>query len=501
MRVLSAQQMRDLEQTAVKNGSTYRKLMALAGAGASKALIKNGAKGKKVTIICGKGNNGGDGYVMAKFLSKDGCIVNIIRLGEPKTDDAKFNADIAAELNINTVDFPKDREMAFKLINEADYIVDAVYGIGFHGKLDENTAEIARAVNASNAFIMAVDIPSGVGCDNGSVKGECFEVDLTVTFTTLKPAHVLYPSMDYCGKVEVESVGIFDELINASEYVMQSTDEYLGKPLLPKRKKSSNKGTFGKLLAITGSYGMAGAAIMCGRAAQRSGVGLVNMALPKSIYPIVAEKLIEAVFTPLEETSDGIISADNCDKLIALSNKSSAVLIGCGLGHNDDTEKIIAELLKNSASPIILDADGINSIIPHIDLLRTSNVPIILTPHPGEMARLMNCSVSDVQNNRAEVAADFAKKYNVILVLKGAYTLISDGRSLLVNMSGNAGMARGGSGDVLAGIIASLKARGIEPLRAAACGVYVHGLAGDRAAERLSIETMLPTDMIDEIRF
>ena len=195
------------------------------------------------------------------------------------------------------VNFPEDKETAFELIKNADYIVDAVYGIGFRGALDENTAEIAKFVNTSKAFVMAVDIPSGVGCDDGSVKGECFKANLTVTFTTLKPAHILYPSIDYCGKTEVASVGISDELINLSEYIMQTTDEFLGEKLLPERKISSNKGTFGTLLAVVGSYGMAGAAIMCGKAAQRSGAGLVNIALPKSIYPIVAGKLIEAVFT------------------------------------------------------------------------------------------------------------------------------------------------------------------------------------------------------------
>lgn len=501
MRVLSAQQMRDLEQKAVENGSTYRKLMSLAGEGASKALLKNGAKGKNVTIICGKGNNGGDGYVMARFLAKDNCNVNIIRLGEPKTDDAKYNADIAAELDINIVDFPKDRETAFKLIDESDYIVDAVYGIGFRGKLDENTAEIARAVNNSNAFVLAVDIPSGAGCDDGSIKGACFEADLTISFTTLKPAHVLYPSMDYCGRVEVESVGISDELINASECIMQTTDEFLGSRLLPKRKISSNKGTFGTLLAVVGSYGMAGAAIMCGKAAQKTGVGLVNMALPKSIYPIAAGKLIEAVFTPLIESDYGISSAENCDKLIALANKSNAVVVGCGMGHNDDTEKIVCEILQRSEKPIILDADGINSIVPHIHLLKKAKAPVILTPHPGEMARLLGCTTSEVQQNRAKIAVNFAREHNIILVLKGANTLISDGKILLVNRSGNAGMARGGSGDVLAGIIGSLLAQGLNPLRAAACGVYVHGLAGDKTAKRLSKTTMLPTDMIEDISF
>ncbi len=500
MRVLTAKQMRELEQAAADNGATYSGLMERAGTAAANSLIKHGAvSGCKAAVICGRGNNGGDGYVIARVLRDAGVLVSIITLGVPKTEDAMLNAEKTAGLE--TVVFSDSRERAYEIINSADFTVDAVYGIGFRGELDEEASELAKAVNSSGAFVMSVDIPSGAGCDDGSVLGACFNADLTVTFTALKPAHVLYPSMDYCGDIEVADVGIPYELINSFDCVMETTDEFLGKPLMPKRKKSSNKGTFGTLLAIVGSYGMAGAAIMCGKAAQRSGVGLVNMAIPKSIYPIVAGKLIEAVYTPLDENENGIISAGCVERILSLAEKSNATLIGCGLGHDKDTEKITEELLKISTSPVILDADGINSIIPHIDLLRTSKAPVILTPHPGEMARLMNCSVSEIQHNRADVAVEFARKYHVILVLKGANTLISDGKRLIVNMSGNAGMARGGSGDVLAGIIASLAAQGIDPFRAAVCGVYVHGRAGDSAAEKFSAETMLPTDIIDKIRF
>lgn len=500
MKVLNAKQMRELEQTAVDNGVTYLELMEKAGTAAANCLIKHGSVyGSRAAVICGRGNNGGDGYVIARILHNSGVAVSVITLGSPGTDDARLNAERAAALE--TVAFADNRKRAFDIISSADFIVDAVYGIGFHGELDREAAELAKAANSSDAFVMSVDIPSGAGCDDGSVQGECFKADLTVTFTTLKPAHILYPSMDYCGEIDVADVGIPNELISRSAYIMKSTDEFLGKQLIPKRKKSSNKGTFGRLLAIAGSYGMAGAAIMCGKAALRSGAGLVNMAIPKSIYPIVAGKLIEAVYTPLDENKNGVISANGLEKILSLADKSNAVLVGCGMGHDEDTERITAELLRSTTSNVILDADGINSIIPHIDLLRTSKASVILTPHPGEMARLMNCSVSEVQHNRSRIAAEFARRYNVILVLKGANTIISDGERLLVNMSGNPGMARGGSGDVLAGIIASLAAQGIEPLRAAVCGTYVHGLSGDRAANKYSIETMLPTDMIDQIRF
>lgn len=500
MKILSSQQMRVLEQKAVDGGKTYTELMENAGTSAANRLISLGASvGNIVAVICGAGNNGGDGFVIARILFEHGADVSLILLKEPKTDDAKLNFNRIKD-SVNVFLFSQSEEQCLEIIKNADFVVDALFGIGFRGSLDETSSKLASAANESKAKILSVDLPSGADCNSGAVLGECFKADFTCTFSTMKPVHVLYPSIDYCGEVFVEDTGISQELIDNSDYEILSTDEYIGSQLLPKRKKSSHKGTYGTLLAVCGSYGMAGAAVMSGMSALRSGVGLLNLALPRSVYPIAAQKLTEAVFSPMKENVYGTVSAEEIDRLKALSIKSTAMLIGCGMGHNSETEAITAELLKAAKCPVIVDADGINSLVPNIDILRSLNTPVILTPHPGEMARLLGCSVSQVQNNRKALASEFTQKYNAVLVLKGACTLVSYKGEVFVNLTGNAGMARGGSGDVLAGIIGSLLAQGIEPLRAAAVGVYIHGVAGDRCRDRLSQASMLPTDMIDDLK-
>ena len=245
---------------------------------------------------------------------------------------------------------------------------------------------------------------------------------------------------------------------------------------------------------------MAGAAIMAGKAALRCGLGLLKTALPKSIYPIAASAIFESVFFPLEETSDGKISKSNIDFLLCEAKKSSAVLIGGGLSVCNDTEKLVNSFIENCTKPLVLDADALNCVAKNTDILKKAKAPIIITPHPGEMARLVKLTPKAVNENRAEIAADFAKEYGVVTVLKGSGTIIAspEGR-VMINRTGNSGMATGGSGDVLAGMTGSLLAQGAKPFDAASAAVYLHGLSGDIAAEKLGRISMLPTDLIDEI--
>ncbi len=279
---------------------------------------------------------------------------------------------------------------------------------------------------------------------------------------------------------------------------MERTDVNIVKKAVFHRPDDANKGTLGSLLSICGSYGMAGAAIMSGKAALRCGVGLLKSALPKSIYQIAAAEIFESVFYPLKETADGKISRENLDFLLAEAEKSSAVLIGCGLSLCKDTEYVVSEFVKSCTKPMVLDADALNCIAKVPDVLKDSKAPIIITPHPGEMARLVGLTAREVNENRTKLAKEFSQKYGVITVLKGAGTIIaaSDGKAL-INMTGNSGMATGGSGDVLAGMTASLLAQGANAFDAAGAGVYLHGLAGDIAAEKLGKISMLPTDIID----
>lgn len=281
---------------------------------------------------------------------------------------------------------------------------------------------------------------------------------------------------------------------------MKETDRLLFNKVVFNRPDDSNKGTLGSLLCICGSYGMAGAAIMAGKAALRCGIGLLKIAVPKSIYPVCATNILESVYYPLEETSNGVISSKNTDFLLEMCEKSSAVVIGCGLSVCDDTKNLVQSVITNCEKPLVIDADALNCICNKPEILKNLKAPAIITPHPGEMARLLHSTPKTVNSNRENTAIDFAKKFGVVTVLKGAGTIIAspDGE-VYINHTGNSGMATGGSGDVLSGIIGSLLAQGAAPINAAAAGVFLHGTIGDLAAEKLGKISMLPTDMIDMI--
>lgn len=281
---------------------------------------------------------------------------------------------------------------------------------------------------------------------------------------------------------------------------MKETDRLLFNKAVFNRPDDSNKGTLGSLLCICGSYGMAGAAIMAGKAALRCGIGLLKIAVPKSIYPVCATNILESVYYPLEETSNGVISSKNTDFLLEMCEKSSAVVIGCGLSVCDDTKNLVQSVITNCKKPLVIDADALNCICNKPEILTNLKAPAIITPHPGEMARLLHSTPKTVNSSRENTAIDFAKKFGVVTVLKGAGTIIAspDGE-VYINHTGNSGMATGGSGDVLSGIIGSLLAQGASPINAAAAGVFLHGTIGDLAAEKLGKISMLPTDMIDMI--
>ena len=281
---------------------------------------------------------------------------------------------------------------------------------------------------------------------------------------------------------------------------MKETDRLLFNKAVFNRPDDSNKGTLGSLLCICGSYGMAGAAIMAGKAALRCGIGLLKIAVPKSIYPVCATNILESVYYPLEETSIGVISSKNTDFLLEMCEKSSAVVIGCGLSVCDDTKNLVQSVITNCEKPLVIDADALNCICNKPEILKNLKAPAIITPHPGEMARLLHSTPKTVNSNRENTAIDFAKKFGVVTVLKGAGTIIAspDGE-VYINHTGNSGMATGGSGDILSGIIGSLLAQGASPINAAAAGVFLHGTIGDLAAEKLGKISMLPTDMIDMI--
>lgn len=491
MVVLKAAEIRGLEECAVESGVSMETLMENAGAACADFIQeKLSVRDKSAVILCGKGNNGGDGFVIARLLSKAGAKVTVVLMqGAPSSALAKQAYDKMHK----GIEIILARSAA-KYVDKADLIVDAIFGFSFHGKLPQAMEPLVARANASKALRVSVDLPSGAICDTGAVEGACFRAQYTVTFTAMKPAGVVYPAAAYSGLTVVRQVGIRKEFLQMLPYDTESV--LLGGlcPLFPKRNPEGHKGNYGRLLMLCGSIGMAGACIMAARAALRSGVGLLNIAIPHALYPILAPAVPEAVFTLYDP--DETLAA--CVE--AALKKADACLVGCGLGTAPYAERIVDTVLEKADCPLIFDADALNILSKAPEKLLTPRVPVIVTPHPGEVTRLSRKTMEDIRADRIRAAKEFASKYRVITVLKGAGTITAapDGE-VRINTTGNAGMAKGGSGDVLAGMVAALAAQGMKPFEAAYAAVCIHGAAGDRCTERLSEHAMLPTDLIEAL--
>ncbi len=491
MVVLKASEIRGLEECAVESGVSMETLMENAGAAVAEYIQERlEVRGKNAVILCGKGNNGGDGFVIARLLSKAGAQVTVVLMqGAPASALAKQAYD-KMHKGI-TITLARHAE---KYIDQAALIVDAVFGFSFRGRLPQTMEAVIERANNAKALRVSVDLPSGAECDTGAVTGVCFRAQYTVTFTAMKPACVVYPAAGFCGRTVVRQVGIRREFLQLLPYDTASVQ--LGDlcSLFPKRDPEGHKGTYGRLLMLCGSVGMAGACIMAARGALRSGVGLLNIAIPHALYPILAPAVPEAVFTlydPEATAFEGVIEA---------LSKADACLIGCGLGTAAYAQRLVQVVLEQAKCPLVLDADALNLLADAPEKLLTPGTPVIVTPHPGEMVRLSKKRMEDLRADRIRAAREFAAKYRVITVLKGAGTIVAapDGETR-VNTTGNPGMAKGGSGDVLAGIVGALTAQGMKPFEAAYAAVCIHGAAGDRCAKALSQHAMLPTDLIETL--
>lgn len=501
MIVLDSTQTKALEERAARSGMKHIRLMENAGTAAARIVRERyGAAGRSIAVLCGRGNNGGDGFVAARRLAQDGARVTIVLLmGPPTTADAAEMLLRATSMGVPAVDYVTAAS-AKTAIQQADVIIDALFGTGFHGAPDQPLADVIAWCNQMKKRVVSLDLPSGAQCDSARVEGECFHACQTVSFHTLKPVHVVYPAAEYCGEVIVAGVGAPAEVMASLPDTMQTIEPAFAAGCLPARPVNSNKGDFGRVATVCGSVGMAGAAVLAARAASCCGAGLVEVCAPQGLYPVLAGHLVEQILTPLSETAGGTLAEACIGRLEQSLSRANACLVGCGLGVNPDTSAVVAYLLSQNKVPVVLDADGINCVARNIHLLSAAGTPVVLTPHPGEMARLLGCTAGEVQRNRVECASAFARQYGVTLVLKGAGTLVAcaDGR-VLVNRTGNHGMAKGGSGDLLAGMVASLLAQGLSPETAAATAVYFHGLAGELAARRWSARAMQPSQMLETL--
>ncbi len=447
-----------------------------------------------VCVLCGKGNNAGDGYELARILRKSGYNVACISVfaAPPKTETALkcYQAYQAEKGSIEN-----DPKKAKRMLEMADVIVDAVFGIGFEGVIERDSTlfSLLDTANLARAYRIALDIPSGVHGEDGSVGGIAFIADKTLTVTAFKLGMFSYPGRAFCGEVEVMDIGIPQTLLDSFGQNGFVPDDTYVSLVLPKRGIMSNKGDFGKLLCVCGSEYMTGAACLSVQAALRSGAGLVTLAACPDVIQTVRSRFFEPIYRPLDfRTPLPIIES--------LPNYS-AVLFGCGIGRSADKRAFLEALIRNAESRLIIDADGINLLSEHIDVLKEARKIPILTPHPGEFSRLTGLSTEKINEHRIKYAVEFSREYRCVTVLKGAGTITAapDGR-YAVNPSGNAGLAKGGSGDVLAGLIAGLAANSnIDTFEAAVCGVYLHGRAADVLKMGYSEYGLLPSDLAGEV--
>lgn len=495
MHVVTPKKMKELEEQSEAAGVTCAQLMENAGRAAFACIqARYGLVGKRIVILCGGGNNGGDGYVLARLCcSAAVASVSIIAYEPPRSELAKeMAARLPDAVRCGTGDD------AHALLQDADIIVDALFGTGFHGMLPLAAARLL-ALGEEGAVRVAMDLPSGCDAKEGGCDPAAFQANLTICFGAVKTGLLNLPARGRCGVLEEADIGIPAQLYEDSDVMETMTpQEAVGQ--MPPRTAQSHKGSFGRLLCVCGSVPMSGAAVMSVKSALRCGTGLTTLAAPRDVVRNIAAALTENTFLPLPQTSDGYLSHEAAAVIVGALTGATACLIGCGLGTGEGARTVVRAVLENASCPVIVDADGLNCACTDIDILRTASCPVILTPHPGEMARLMQKDTAYVQQNRLQCAREFADRLGATVVLKGVGTLIAaPGERTYYNATGNAGLAKGGSGDVLAGMIASFVAQGLRPFDAAVCGVCLHGYAADLVAAHTSMQGMLPTDLLAQL--
>jgi NAD(P)H-hydrate epimerase len=492
MKAVTGEQIRDLDQRTIAAGTPGEELMERAGYAVAKAAAEFLKKGdaRSVLLFAGKGNNGGDAIVAARHLAGAGCHPTLILLcqreelqGDPLLHFQRLVS------GVDVFEMPGVKQMQ-EIAAEAGpaVVVDGLLGTGLKSDVREPYASAIRFINQLQLPVVAIDIPSGIDSDTGAARGVCMRADVTVTMGLPKIGLLQPAAADYVGRIEVADIGFprqFVEEVQTAVDLLVAADV---KPLLPRRRPTAHKGDFGHLLIVAGSEGYTGAPVLCAHAAARAGAGLVTLAVPRAIYSIVAANCPPEIMPqPLqfEQLDAAFLSAFD------------AVAVGPGLGQRAETQKTVEKLVAGGALPMVIDADALNAVAQDVAVLKKSKSPIVLTPHPGEMGRLIGKTAKEVQAHRWDIAQVFAQEHGVVTVLKGAGTVVADkSGKLWINSTGNPGMAKGGMGDALTGMIGAFLAQGLSALDAARVGVFLHGLAGDVARERYGEQALLAGDLI-----
>lgn len=507
MKILTASAMQELDRrTIMEGGIPGAVLMENAGRGVAEMVVQRFADllPGPVLILCGRGNNGGDGFVIARHLAAAGWSVQLVLLAERGmlSGDAAGMLSLFEQSGGRVSEAPDADRLAVALAAAANcrLCIDALLGTGFARAPEGLMATAIDWLNSQPAPVVAVDLPSGVDASGGAIPGIAVRAALTVTFAFPKTGLLSYPGAAYAGEVVTVPIGIPDSIAATAPDDFLLIEVAEARDLLPPRPADGHKGTFGHLLVIAGSLGKSGAAVMTAQAGLRAGAGLVTLACPAGMQQVAASHLVEVMTAPLVEVA-GAVSLQAMEELLAQSDGKQAVALGPGLGTTEETGALVRRFLKETLLPVVVDADGLNALAGHLEVLeRRRGRATVLTPHPGEMARLAGRTVAQIQADRVAAARDFAVNHGVVLVLKGARTVTAfpDGR-VRINGSGHAGMASGGMGDVLTGLIGGLLAQGMEPGAAATLGVYLHGLAGDRLRPCYGDAGMLATDLLHEL--
>lgn len=497
MRLVTPLEMMKLEDLANQSGITYEMMMNRAGAGLAAHLAHIAAESnqQRILFLCGTGNNAGDCFVAAAHLANQFEVTVCLTSGVPKTRTA-----YAKYKTMKGVTELNDHAEILEAIKSHSLIVDGIFGIGFRGDLSPQIQELFAAADTPDKQIIAVDIPSGGSALIGTVSPGTPHCHITVTFGAAKTGLFITPLSEHCGAILLVDIGLPDSAFDELTYPITHIDGETVRSVLPARPQNGYKGMFGKLLCVTGSRTMPGAALLSTQAALRCGVGLCTLASDPEVCRMLMMHSPEATIQPLATDANGMLTQNAIPDILRAAKNASCVLIGCGLGQSEEVRSTVRALIPQIECPIILDADGLNAVASGIDILRRAKSKVVLTPHPGEMAHLLHCTVADVQKDRITAAKRLAARLpNTVVVLKGAGTIVAVSDHASINTNGNSGMSKGGSGDILAGMIAGLAAQQIEPEHAAQIGVYLHGLAGDCAAAEFSKRAMLPSDMLHQL--
>lgn len=443
-------------------------------------IIKNiRSNNKKFVIVCSSGNNGGDGFAVARHLLNSGKNVEIFSLGseENMSSDTKINLNILRNMGVKIIKVNNndDLEILRECIINCETTIDAIFGTGLTREVEGIYSLAITIINENSNYILSIDVPSGFNCNSGKVMGNCIKSNKTVTFELYKKGFLGYDADSLTGEVVIEKIGIPKSVVDKFHENENLMDLNFIKKLIKKRDKYSHKGDYGRTLILAGSLGFTGAAYISTQAAVRSGAGLVTLCCHSSIQNILSVKLVEAMTASTNDESG----------LDSLITKSNCIAIGPGLGNNNGTLKLLENVLLNSKCPVVIDSDGLNVLEGKLEMLKNKKYQIVLTPHMGEMARISGFSIDEINENKIDIAKEFAKKYHVVLLLKGFNTIITDGKTVQINPTGSSAMASGGMGDCLTGIIASFISQGYDIFTAACVGAYVHGYCGDKLSKKM----------------